>query len=126
MAVYFVKESKRGLIKIGTSCNPEKRIISLPSQWGGEIGEVELLKTIEGSYEEEKFYQNLLKESRFDPYFSHEWFLPSPEVMFFVNKPVEWLNKLSQEYRDLRSKYLHKVSFRFDGKNVVAKAQRCN
>ncbi len=81
MSIYFARESKHGLIKIGTSINPKDRIKSIPSQNGNRFGKMELMMVVDGSYEEEKFFKQLFKRSRFDPSFSQEWFYPTREVM---------------------------------------------
>lgn len=123
MSVYFAKESKNGWIKIGTSKNPKQRVVSIFSQYGSDIGKTNLLKVIDGSFDEEKFYQGLLKYDRADPCFSHEWFLPTDDVMFFVNLPTDQLNDLSEQVRELRFKYGKRIYFEFNGDKVVMKAK---
>ncbi len=123
MSVYFARESLNGWIKIGSSINPKQRVKSMRSSTGPSIGRVELLKVIDGSFDEEKFYQGLLKVDRSDPSFSGEWFLPSADVMHFVDMPVGELNRLTEQWKDARLRYGRRVKFVFNGKNVVAKVR---
>lgn len=123
MSVYFARESLNGWIKVGSSKDPKQRIKSMRSSTGPRIGRVKLLKVIDGSFDEEKFYQGLLKIDRSDPSFSHEWFLPSINVMHFVNMFIGKLNRLTEQWRNARSKYGRRVKFVFNGKNVVAKVR---
>ena len=127
MSVYFARDSKNGWIKIGCSKNPEQRIKSIPSSLGHIVEDMELLKVIDGSFDEEKFYQNLLHRSHVtisNSFNSYEWFHPSEDVMRFANMSVEHLNKLTVQVRDVKCKYGSKVKFTFDGEKVNAKVSR--
>ena len=127
MSVYFARDSKNGWIKIGCSKNPKKRVKSIPSSLGHIVEDMELLKVIDGSFDEEKFYQNLLFRSHVaisNLFNSYEWFHPSEDVMYFVDMPIERLNKITSEWRSISRKYGWKVGFTFDGENILAKAEK--
>ena len=124
MSVYFAREKKNGLIKIGTSIDPENRVKNIRSSFGPSVGKVELLNTIDGSYREEQFFQELLRKYHVRPSShvkSREWFDPSDDVMYFVNSSKEWLDELINKWREIKEEYGDRVKFVFDGKNVIGK-----
>lgn len=74
--LYFMRSVRTGLIKIGVSVNPQKRAQSLRTN----VGELEILTTIQASYDEERRLHRRFAEHR-----QHgEWFEPHTDLMGYI------------------------------------------
>lgn len=75
--IYFAKATSNGLIKIGYSSNPEKRMAGLAHQVKGSV---ELLKTFVGDRRHERhLHAKFAVHREFG-----EWFRPAIEILSFI------------------------------------------
>lgn len=76
--VYFILNESAGMVKIGFSRNPEKRLTELRT---GSAGEIKLLATIEGSLAIERQLHKRFEMHRRNG----EWFIYSDEIRSYIN-----------------------------------------
>ena len=75
--VYFAQASLSGHIKIGTSTNPNARVVSLESEVGQRVN---ILAVIFGGESVEQQLHNKFRKSRF----YKEWFTPTSDLVAFI------------------------------------------
>lgn len=86
-AVYFVKDTLNGNIKIGYSSTLRTRIAGIKS---GDGSNIELLFIIHGDKDTENYYHTKF----YHDHIIGDWFRPSEDLMKFIN---EQLSKTSKE-----------------------------
>lgn len=78
MSVYFIQEENDGLIKIGYSRNPNRRLKSLQTN---NPRKLRILKVIDGEMCRETYLHH--RCSKFNA--SGEWFHPHPELIDYID-----------------------------------------
>lgn len=78
MTVYFARDKLNGLVKIGFSASPERRLQMIQSKEGRDL---EVLAFIDGGREVEKMLHEQLRSSQAE----YEWFNWTPEVQNAVD-----------------------------------------
>ena len=79
--IYFIQSDENGLIKIGSSTDPERRLRELQTSSNAPL---RILLTLPGTSEEEA-----LLHERFRNYRQQgEWYLPLKELLDFIYNPV--------------------------------------
>lgn len=126
MYIYFIQESGDGCIKIGRSKDPISRLKAIQ---GHNPNSLKLLKVINGDIEEEKILHGLFFRERIRS--AGEWFVPSEELMKFINlkeqniincicrakdrwkwdKKVEFIMKFAGETDEYVEKRMDKYNF---------------
>ena len=82
MAVYFIKNTVTGNIKIGYSEDPDRRFTALQ---GGSDCKLEILVSVPGDFITEKQYHRLFAKDRL----SGEWFTASDALKACVNRLID-------------------------------------
>lgn len=90
MYIYFIRESGRGLVKIGSAKEPQVRLAALAAQTPHEL---ELIGVVRGTRQH---------EIRIHEHFSDhrvwgEWFKPCPELVRFLKTLPPWTPATPQE-----------------------------
>jgi|APGre2960657505_1045072.scaffolds.fasta_scaffold04375_6 hypothetical protein len=81
--IYFLQETEPPYrIKIGYSANPTKRIATIAATLPQNV---QILKIIEGSREDESFFHYIYKKYRVDG--KREWYLPDTELLDIIDTP---------------------------------------
>jgi len=89
--IYFVQEENNGLIKIGYSTNPEKRLKTLQSKATKKLS---IMKTREGDYDTESFLHiKFLNHLAYN-----EWFYPHKELIDYIKNLDEIM--IEEAYMD--------------------------
>jgi hypothetical protein len=88
--VYFARDEATGHIKIGRSCNPEKRMTELAC---GSPGRIVLLGCVDGAHREAEFHARFSEIRVRD---TSEWFHPSPVLLEFIQS-VATMRRLTTE-----------------------------
>lgn len=82
--IYILQELESPYrVKIGYSVDPEKRFATIA---GALPQKVVLLRVMEGSIEDERFYHEHFKQHRVEG--TREWYYPHVEVLEFIDMPV--------------------------------------
>jgi len=107
--IYFIQHIDTKAIKIGTTIHPYTRYKTLYSRYKG----IKLLTIIKGGYNIERKLHRKFKDFKIESntFNSREWFLPSPELLNYINKleddKVYVLNPIYMAKKHISSKRIY-------------------
>ena len=107
--IYFVQEENNGLIKIGYSANPKKRLKALQTQSAKKLS---IIKTLEGDYREEyDLHRKFSNHLAYD-----EWFYPHKELIDYIENPDKII--IEEAYAEYYGELLYCIQNNIDSEDV--------